>query len=110
MLRNHIRACSALVLGENQLAKSEIHIIEVGHEVRNRFSIGDFLVNDPAVIQHRRVIAATNRVPWGMAIATRRRCAGSFVGRRLGYVFSHFLVLRCNKGGFEKAFQFFSIG
>jgi len=109
-LRNHIRACSALVLGENQLAKSEIHIIEVGHEVRNRFSIGDFLVNDPAVIEHRRVIAATNRVPWGMAIATGRRCAGSFVGRSLGYVFSHFLVLVVKRVDLKRHINFSASG
>lgn len=67
-------------------------------------------MNDPSVIEHRRVVAATNRVPWGMAIATGRRCAGSLVGRSFGCVFSHFFGVGCDKGGFEKAFQFFRIG
>ena len=52
-----------MVFGENQLAEWEIHSIEVSHEVMNRFSIGDFLVNDPSVIQHRRVITNADSVP-----------------------------------------------
>lgn len=52
-----------MVFGENQLAEWEIHSIEVSHEVRDRFSIGDFLVNDPSVIQHRRVVARADGVP-----------------------------------------------
>ena len=110
MLRNQIRAFSMLVLGENQFSEWEIHIIEVSHEVRNRFSIGDFLLNDPAVIEHRRVIAATNRVPWGMAIATGRRCAGSLVGRSLGYVFSHFFDLGAIGVDLKRHFNFSASG